>query len=703
MALATVAMPAAASAAPTEPLSSEQWAISPGAVLNLPSAWSVAQGTGVVVAVVDSGVRIDHPDLAPNAWTNFGEIPDNGVDDDGNGYADDVHGIDLTTAGARNNLTDDNGHGTHVAGIIAAADNNKGVVGVAYKARIMTIKTQGADGTGSMSSVATGIEYAAAMGAKVINLSLAGPSNNAAIVRAVAAAEKAGALIVVAAGNAASDDDKTPTYPASLAAPNLVSVAATAPNEGRNLAPFSNYGRTTVQLAAPGESVLSTANDGAYEQRSGTSMAAPMVAGVAALIASANPGISAAALRAQLLTSAGRSTLPVASGYLDAGAAVRGTRSSLPAAGKPAPDVAIVTSTGKRSGKATKLTVRVKVSGATAAIKGYDLSLGQRKLGRINTRSTDWNVRLSLAGKVIGTKLTVVARSKAGKRLARSAARVTAPQKKQAPGSGPRSKTTEAAAAKRAQRRAGGAPRHRATVSISGSPTALPLVADLAYYYRQAVPRPPVFSLVAGGSEAGVFDAARRITDIGLATRAPSASDPASVRFTPFARSAVCIVTNRGNPVPSLTRAQLAQLLSGQTASWRDVTGSGDAELLGASLAPGNGADAVFLAAFVDLATPVAYTPRTFATPSQLRAFVASNGNAWGYVDLAFTNHLHAVAFEGVPCSRETVVSGSYRGAYDLSFVTRRTPSRAASKFMRWVRTSPTARRVIQTRFVALR
>ncbi len=693
----------AADAAPTEPLSAEQWAIAPGAVLNLPSAWTLAQGTGVVVAVVDSGVRIDHPDLAPNAWTNFGEVPGNGIDDDGNGYVDDVHGIDLTTEGDTNDLTDENGHGTHVAGIIAAADNNKGVVGVAYKARIMTIKTQGADGTGSMAAVATGIEYAAAMGAKVINLSLAGPSNNAAIVRAVAAADKAGALIVVAAGNAASDDDKTPTYPASLAAPNLVSVAATAPDEGRNLAPFSNFGRTSVQLAAPGESVLSTANDGAYEQRSGTSMAAPMVAGVAALIASANPAISAPALRAQLLTSAGRSTLPVASGYLDAGAAVRGSRSSLPAAGKQTPDVAIVTSTGKRSGKTTKLTVRVKVSGATAAIKGYDLSLGSRELGRINTRSTDWNVRLSLTGKVVGAKLTIVARSNAGKRLARSAARVAAPQKKQAPGAGPRSEPAEAARPARARRQAASAQRRRATVAISGSPTALPMVADLAYFYRQAVADPPVFSLVAGGSEAGVFDAARRITDIGLATRARAQSDPAGVRFTPFARSAVCLVTNKGNPVPSLSRAQVAQLVSGQTARWLDVTGSGDAEVVGASLTPGNGADAVFLAAFVDLATPVAYTPRTFSTPSQLRAFVASNGNAWGYVDLAFTNHLHAVPFEGAPCSRETVVSGAYRGAYDLSFVTRQAPSRAAARFIRWVRTSPTARRVIETRFVALR
>lgn len=438
-------LPGAASAAtaPDDPLSGEQWAISPGSILNLQSAWTMSQGTGVVVAVVDSGVRMDHPDLAPNIWTNFNEIPDNGVDDDANGYVDDVHGIDLTTAGSRNQPTDENGHGTHVAGIIAAADNNKGVVGVAFKSRIMVVKTQGADGSGTMSSVAAGVEYAARMGAKIINLSLTGPANNAAVAKSIDVAGQAGALVVVAAGNAGSDDDRTPTYPASLAAPNMVSVASTSPTEGRNLSNFSNYGRTTVQLAAPGESVLSTGNDGAYEQRSGTSMAAPMVAGVAALIASANPEIAAPALRAQLLSSAGRSTLPVASGYVDAGAAVRGARSSLQVPGSLTPDLAIVTNTGKRSGKTTKLVLRVKVSGPTAAISAFALKLGRTSLGEVRNRAGDWVIRLSLRGKVIGQKLTVTARSKRKATLARSASRVQALSSKQAPGDGPRSETAQ--------------------------------------------------------------------------------------------------------------------------------------------------------------------------------------------------------------------------------------------------------------------
>ena len=421
----------------------EQWAIADGSILNLPSAWAMSQGAGVVVAVVDSGMRMDHADLAPNIWTNFNEIPGNGADDDANGYIDDVHGIDLTAASTLNDPVDDNGHGTHVAGIIAAADNNKGVVGVAFRSRIMVIKTQRADGSGSMASVAEGIEYAAKNGAKVINLSLTGPSNNAAVARAIDLAGQAGALIVVAAGNAGSDDDRTPTYPASLAAPNMLSVAATSPDEGRNLSTFSNYGRTTVQLAAPGESVLSTGVDGAYEQRSGTSMAAPMVAGVAALIASANPGIPAPALRAQLLSSAGRSTLPVASGYVDAGAAVRGARSSLQTPTTQTPDLAIVTNTGKRTGKTTKLLLRVKVSGPQAAISRFTLKLGRQSLGEVRNRTGDWIIRLTLRGKVIGQKLTVTAQSGRRETVARAASRVRAVAGKQAPGDGPRSETAQ--------------------------------------------------------------------------------------------------------------------------------------------------------------------------------------------------------------------------------------------------------------------
>src|SRR6187200_2453877 len=125
-----VCSPAAAQA-PNDPRLREQWAVAPRAVFNLQGAWNVTRGAGVTVAVIDTGARIEHPDLAPNVWVNFREVPGNRVDDDGNGYVDDVHGVDLTSTAKRQVLTDGYGHGTHVAGTIAAASNGRGVVGVA--------------------------------------------------------------------------------------------------------------------------------------------------------------------------------------------------------------------------------------------------------------------------------------------------------------------------------------------------------------------------------------------------------------------------------------------------------------------------------------------------------------------------------------------------------------------------------------------
>src|SRR4051794_38199829 len=144
---------------PADALQGEQWAVAPGAIFDLPAAWQLSQGTGVTVAVVDSGMRLDHSDLAPNVWTNFKEIPGNGVDDDANGYVDDVHGVDLTSRSRGQNLSDGFGHGTHVAGTIAAAANGRGVVGVAFKAKLMVVRVLGDDGGGSTGGVAEGIRY----------------------------------------------------------------------------------------------------------------------------------------------------------------------------------------------------------------------------------------------------------------------------------------------------------------------------------------------------------------------------------------------------------------------------------------------------------------------------------------------------------------------------------------------------------------
>ena len=189
------------------------------------SAWTQITGGDVTVAVVDTGVDLAHRDLAPNLWTNPGEVPGNGIDDDGDGIVDDVHGADFVNGDG--DPSDDNGHGTHVAGIVAARGNNGvGVAGLAWRARIMAVKVLGADASGDMATVAAGVRYAVAHGARVINLSLTGPSPGPDLAAAVDAAAAANVLVVAAAGNAHVDDDVVATYPADLDAPNLIAVTS---------------------------------------------------------------------------------------------------------------------------------------------------------------------------------------------------------------------------------------------------------------------------------------------------------------------------------------------------------------------------------------------------------------------------------------------------------------------------------------------
>src|SRR3954469_126722 len=309
---------AAAVARAADARQGERSAGAPGSVLDLPDAWQLARDTGVTVAIVDSGARVEHPDLAPNIWTNFGEVPGNGVDDDRNGYVDDVHGVDLSSTKPGQDLSAGYGHGTHVAGIVAAAANRAGVVGVAPRAKLMIVKVLKADGSGTTGAVAEGIRYAAANGARVINLSLAGNDDDPRLAEAVRAAAAANALVVASAGNDGRDIDRRPSYPASLPEAILLAVASTDPDDGRGISDFSNFGRLAVQVAAPGAGILSSAKDGGWEVMSGTSMAAPMVAGVAALAVSANPLINAVDLRGVLMQNAARSRLPVAAGYVNA-------------------------------------------------------------------------------------------------------------------------------------------------------------------------------------------------------------------------------------------------------------------------------------------------------------------------------------------------------------------------------------------------
>ncbi len=269
------------------------------------AAWGISTGSrNVVVAVVDTGVDWRHSDLAANVWTNAREVAGNGIDDDGDGLVDDVYGYNF--AGNTGDPMDDNGHGTHVAGTIAAVGNNgMGVSGINWAGSIMALKFLGADGSGSTSDGIRAINYATmqrvryGVNVRVINMSWGGGGFSSALRDAIQAAGAAGILSVAAAGNSARNNDAIPQYPSSYDAASLLAVAATDSRD--NLASFSNYGAASVDLAAPGVSILSTYPNNRYVNLSGTSMATPHVAGVAALAWSVSPNASVAEIKNALL------------------------------------------------------------------------------------------------------------------------------------------------------------------------------------------------------------------------------------------------------------------------------------------------------------------------------------------------------------------------------------------------------------------
>ena len=270
----------------------------PDADIDAPEAWDIQTGTDVVVAVIDTGLDYNHEDIAGNVWTNPGEIPNNGIDDDNNGYVDDVMGWDFVNGD--NDPFDDNDHGTHVSGTIAAVGNNAvGVTGVNWSARIMPLKFLSARGSGTTADAISALEYAVMMGARISNNSWGGGAFSQALYDAILAAQNAGHLFVAAAGNDGVDTDVTPSYPASYDLDNIVSVAATDDNDA--LASFSNFGAVTVDLGAPGVSILSTTPANTYSSFSGTSMATPHVAGTAALLLAEDPGLDLVSLKAAIM------------------------------------------------------------------------------------------------------------------------------------------------------------------------------------------------------------------------------------------------------------------------------------------------------------------------------------------------------------------------------------------------------------------
>ncbi len=270
----------------------------PDADIDAPEAWDVQTGSDVVVAVIDTGLDYNHEDIVGNVWTNPGEIPNNGIDDDNNGYVDDVMGWDFVNGD--NDPFDDNDHGTHVSGTIAAVGNNAvGVAGVNWSARIMPLKFLSARGSGTTADAISALEYAVMMGARISNNSWGGGAFSQALYDAILAAQNAGHLFVAAAGNDGVDTDVTPSYPASYDLDNIVSVAATDDNDA--LATFSNFGAVTVDLGAPGVSILSTTPANTYSSFSGTSMATPHVAGTAALLLAEDPGLDLVSLKAAIM------------------------------------------------------------------------------------------------------------------------------------------------------------------------------------------------------------------------------------------------------------------------------------------------------------------------------------------------------------------------------------------------------------------
>jgi subtilisin family serine protease len=284
---------ARATTIPNDPLYSGQWGLTR---IGAPAAWDVVTGTAaVIIAVVDSGIDTAHADLIPNLWTNPGEIPGNGLDDDNNGYVDDTQGWNFISGS--NDVYDGNGHGTQVAGIIAAATNDGvGIAGLCWGCRLMPVRVMADSGASNYSDIAAGVVYATAKGARVINLSLGGYADSRTLRDAINAAVAQGIVVVGGAGN---DNVATPFYPAAYS--NVLAVAGTTISDTR--AGYSNYG-AWVDVSAPGVEITTTFLGGDWGPGSGTSVAAPFAAGLAGLIRSRWPAWTEAMVRNQIMRTA---------------------------------------------------------------------------------------------------------------------------------------------------------------------------------------------------------------------------------------------------------------------------------------------------------------------------------------------------------------------------------------------------------------
>lgn len=286
-------------------------------IMNVFNAWDYTEGDSeIIVAVVDTGVEVSHRDLKDAIWINEAERHGQpGVDDDGNGFVDDVYGYDFYNN--RPNAYDDNKHGTHVSGIIAARVNDVGIVGVAPKVKIMPLKFLSSSGSGTTDAAIRAINYAIDNGAHIISNSWGGPNRSELLNEAIQRARAQGILVVASAGNSAQNIDSQPSYPASYS--GVIAVASTDSQD--SLSSFSNYGTSSVLIAAPGSSIFSTVPGSGWETLSGTSMSAPQVSGALALAKSLNQSLSESALKNLVCDTARKIHLSkVQCGRLDIGA-----------------------------------------------------------------------------------------------------------------------------------------------------------------------------------------------------------------------------------------------------------------------------------------------------------------------------------------------------------------------------------------------
>ncbi|MBA3848656.1 MAG: hypothetical protein C0502_01515 [Opitutus sp.] len=293
-----------------------------GADIRATAGWDIrTSATDVIVAVIDTGIRRTHEELRNNLWINPGEIAGNGIDDDNNGYVDDVHGINTLAApssAAGGDPLDDDGHGTSVAGLIGAAGNNGlGIAGVAWSVRIMALKFDDAEGSSTTSDEIECIDYAISKQAKVINFSYGSNGFSQSEMEAIQRARDSGIIFVASAGNDSVNLDLRPDYPGSLVLDNIVVVGATDRRD--SLSSFSSYSSGLVELAAPGSEIatLSSSADTAYRTIDGTSFSAPLAAGTLALLRSAHPSESHRQLINRLLRGADR--IPALSGKVQTG------------------------------------------------------------------------------------------------------------------------------------------------------------------------------------------------------------------------------------------------------------------------------------------------------------------------------------------------------------------------------------------------